>query len=128
MIRKSVVAAAILGLAFATAACGEDEEHHGDLMLTVTATPSPATVGSAVEIEVMCMDGTEHVLPNEVHVEFAEVGSTAAPTEVQATAHTDHFKLEHTFTTAGTYDVKAEAHIGGEHDEILEHTIQLVVQ
>ncbi len=122
---KMTLGAAFLGLLFIMGACGE-EEHHADFTMDITVTPDPAAVGSAAKIEVEVTEGTEHVLPEEVHISINLVGDTNV-TEVPAMAMAEHFMINHTFTVDGTYDISAEAHMGGDHADPVEHAIQLVV-
>lgn len=127
--KKYTVVAMVSGLLLSFIACGGgDVEHeHGAVTLEIEFTPSPAQINQTVEIEIKAREGSELVMPEEVHVKINLRGSTDV-TEIVATGHEDHFKAEQTFTTAGTYDITCEAHMDAEHGGVVEKTIQMEVQ
>ena len=127
--RKLVIVALVLGVAAAVAACGKKDEHTEPVTIAVTITPAQPTVGVPVEFEVEALEGTEHVVPEEVHVEISPVSDPLDVVERQATRNVDHYRVEYTFDTSGTYDIHVEAHMGGHHaGDVVTDEFQLTVQ
>lgn len=110
--------------------CGEatePEDHHHELEVTLSYTPSPATVNTEIAFTFEVEEEGEHVSVSGVSCEIGKMGSESHQ-EMTVSADPDeegHYTGTWTFSEAGTY----ELHFHFMHDnEMEEREFQIEVQ
>lgn len=131
MTRLTFAAISILiTLALFVVGCGDKNATENDnhtIEVTMTYTPNPATVNTAISFLFEVEDDGEHMSGLAPHVEIIKEGTTdhEEMTTSEDTEEAGHYRGTHTFTEAGAYDIHFEfMHDGDESDEEFSLTVQ----
>lgn len=94
-------------------------EEHGELEITMSYSPDPATVNTPIEITFEVEEGGEHKAVEEFECEIEKEGTGHhMEMELHADEHeTGHYHGEYTFAEAGHYEVHFKFKHDGEANE-----------
>lgn len=105
----------------------QPEDHHHELEVTLSYTPTPATVNTEITFTFEVEEAGEHVSVSDVSCEIGKVGS-GSHQDMAVSADPDeagHYTATWTFAEAGTYEI----HFHFKHDnEMDEREFQIEVQ